>query len=101
MISIYIVLFCRSSKPALQLCTGLNPPQLEKGSTCSTVTYLVTDIFVFFSFANTSASKGHLENKPSMLREGSKGWGFVSVKLFKEKKNAVKQSKAYYITSCL
>lgn len=86
MISIYIVLFCRSSKPALQLCTGLNPPQLEKGSTCSTVTYLVTDIFVFVSFANTSASKGHLENKPSMLREGSKGWGFVSVKLFKEKK---------------
>lgn len=108
-ISIYIVLFYRSSKPALQLCSGSNPPQLEKrfhvlqlkNGVDSELRIVTSDSFDFLSFLHTSTGQDHLEKTPSKLRGGSKGWGFVSVKLFFLKKNAVRQSKVYYITSCL
>lgn len=79
-VRIYIVMFYRVSKPAPQLWSALNPPQLGL-----TQNYL-PDIFDFVSFIHTSAGQGHLEYKPSMVTEGSKGWEFVSVKLLKKKK---------------
>lgn len=74
-INIYIVLFYRSSKPAIQQWLAI-----KRGGWLR-ITYLLPDIFDFLSFIHTSAGQGHLENKPSILTKGSMGWGFVAVKL--------------------